>query len=538
MNTPTHGNETAAAASALTPAPSTTRTKRVKRCLNGLLAQLHLAYRHEVRAAQVRAHLIGCWQPQSQRVPPLALKAAKLRLQRGFSMLEFGIVLVLSTILLMSQISQVSRTANISLATATGQYVAELQAGVNLYVQNFFAQLSTNQPVVFTPQGGGASYTVANPTKPTLADLKGVHVLDSALSATSPSGLTFTNSLTVDPATCPGVNCVIQGLTYSNQALLDKGTGKPRIDWLGQAVVTAGQDAGMSFPSTPGTLTGRSASWSTANPLGNVAGVLAIRTGDLSGLDALLAQFYKLDGSRALTGTMNANSQSIHNVNDLTTNTIEVAGLATMGSANVNGNVNAQQFTLPGGGTFQADQGGSLELGGNNGTTGGGWPYIDFHFGGQGVQDFNARIINDQSNHLSIKAANGQASLGVEGTIQAGNVVVPGTWCPTNGLIGANSDGSGQILSCQSGTWLPIGGRWLQMYKFTVQHGWWIPQPACSGGGVPQILVYPANFVVNDTATVNVGAWASGNAWVTYIVDGSGNPIWSATASASTYCTY
>src|SRR3954469_12693025 len=39
------------------------------------------------------------------------------------------------------------------------------------------------------------------------------------------------------------------------------------------------------------------------------------------------------------------------------------------------------------------DQGGSLELGGNNSTAGTGVPYIDFHFSGLS-QDFNARLIN------------------------------------------------------------------------------------------------------------------------------------------------
>jgi type II secretory pathway pseudopilin PulG len=266
------------------------------------------------------------------------------RRQQGFSLVEFGIVLILSSLLLVTQLSQVNAAADTALSSSTGQYLAELQAAVNLYVQNFFTPLSNGQPVVYTPLTGGASYTVPNSTVPTIADLQAVHVLDAGLVAKSPDGLTFTNSITVDPGTCPGVNCVITGITYANSPLTDPVTGKPRSDLLGQAMQAAGNDSGMSMAATPGVLTGRGGSWSSTNPLGNVAGVLAIRTGDLSSLDALLAQFYKLDGSRALTGTMNANSNNIHNVNDLTANTIEANKVTLPGGPNGSLNVGANQF--------------------------------------------------------------------------------------------------------------------------------------------------------------------------------------------------
>jgi hypothetical protein len=56
------------------------------------------------------------------------------------------------------------------------------------------------------------------------------------------------------------------------------------------------------------------------------------------------------------------------------------------------------------------DQGGSIELGGDNSTPGVGVPYIDFHFRGL-TQDFNTRIINDENGRLSI-----QANLNVTGS--------------------------------------------------------------------------------------------------------------------------
>lgn len=65
---------------------------------------------------------------------------------------------------------------------------------------------------------------------------------------------------------------------------------------------------------------------------------------------------------------------------------------------------------------LQADQGGSIELGGNDTTAGTGIPYIDFHFRGL-VQDFNTRIIND---------ANGQLTLVAPTLVASGNALKPG----------------------------------------------------------------------------------------------------------------
>lgn len=48
-----------------------------------------------------------------------------------------------------------------------------------------------------------------------------------------------------------------------------------------------------------------------------------------------------------------------------------------------------------------ADQGGSLELGGNNNVSGAGTPYIDFHFRGA-QQDYNVRLINYQNGKLQL----------------------------------------------------------------------------------------------------------------------------------------
>ncbi len=84
------------------------------------------------------------------------------------------------------------------------------------------------------------------------------------------------------------------------------------------------------------------------------------------------------------------------------------------------------------GSLIQSDQGGSLELGGNNGTAGVGVPYIDFHYGGAGVQDFNVRLINDANNQMSVYGSGGTGALG----LNVGGRIGTSGFSPTSGYPG------------------------------------------------------------------------------------------------------
>jgi hypothetical protein len=200
--------------------------------------------------------------------------------------------------------------------------------------------------------------------------------------------------------------------------------------------------------------------------------------------------------------------------------------------------ITAGTFQTTGGGTLNSDQGGSLELGGNNGKAGGGTPYIDFHLAGQGVQDFNARLVNDTNGKLSLTAANGQGSLSVQGTVKVGNVAYPRQSCSGQaGSMAANVDGSGQILECRYGQWMPLGGQQLFQNFYVVQHGTWVPAPTCPSGGTPQMQLLPSSFYVDPTAVVNFGPSGGSGPWVVYITDGQGSPV-GGQAIAETFCAY
>lgn len=91
---------------------------------------------------------------------------------------------------------------------------------------------------------------------------------------------------------------------------------------------------------------------------------------------------------------------------------------------------------------FQSDQGGSMELGGNNSTAGTGTPYVDFHFNGVS-QDYNVRMINDGSGRLTVNG-----NLRASGGVGRGYVYIDnsGTGCWTaavaNGTICAGNFGT------------------------------------------------------------------------------------------------
>ena len=78
--------------------------------------------------------------------------------------------------------------------------------------------------------------------------------------------------------------------------------------------------------------------------------------------------------------------------------------------------------------------GGSIELG--NSTLNGTVPFIDFHYGVGGIQDFNVRLINDASNHLSCFGAFEATSLRAGGFVAGsdGNVGI-GTATPGYPLV-------------------------------------------------------------------------------------------------------
>jgi hypothetical protein len=223
----------------------------------------------------------------------------------GYLLIELALALAISTILLASQFAKIVSTIDENNALGTGKYLVKLQAGINEYVQNNEVALKSGDTVT----------GFAAPLSPEISELIAKKYLDAGFSLQSPLGLVFKNKLDRS-GSCPGgADCKIGGQAFSTTGLVD-GEGRLRVDILTTAVAEIGPDAGMSYAEAPSVL--RSMGGGTvSNPAGSVAGTLAIRIGGGSGLLPLLGQYYKLDGSRPLSGKMSANGNDIDGVRNL-----------------------------------------------------------------------------------------------------------------------------------------------------------------------------------------------------------------------------
>jgi hypothetical protein len=99
-------------------------------------------------------------------------------------------------------------------------------------------------------------------------------------------------------------------------------------------------------------------------------------------------------------------------------NVLQVTGSLQGNSANFKSDV-----TWANNSRLRNDQGGSLELGGDDQTAGVGTPYIDFHYNGK-TQDANVRVINDADGQLTVRAntlqVNGNVRVGGNNAVQQG----------------------------------------------------------------------------------------------------------------------
>ena len=247
------------------------------------------------------------------------------RRQKGYLLIELGLVLIVSTMLLAGQFSKIIDAVNQLNAESTASYLKELQGGVNRYIEENLQSLKTGNTV-------GPAFPT--PLQPTIAQLQNPasKYVDARLFATSALQLPFSIVLTRDPACNTSADdpaCVISGIAHSTASYRQE--GQVRSDVLATAISAIGKDGAMSYVEAPDVLRFQGGT-TMPNPVSNTPGILAIRVGNHSGLTSLLAPYYRLDGSKKLTGSMDAGGFDIKRVKD-----IELSGDARFAATGVPG---------------------------------------------------------------------------------------------------------------------------------------------------------------------------------------------------------
>ncbi len=328
---------------------------------------------------------------------------------------------------------------------AQGNVLADIGNSINgKYLSIYYSNLVN----------GTAIPGIANEYAPTMAELEAINVVPVGYSTTSTYGTPYVISLAKTPAGCAAPNCDIAGMVYIDGAITDPSTGRPLT--LDDGAAAIGGDGGYSDLMTPGTISGPDGGWTQPNPLGNVAGVLAMRVGyGSSGWSA----YVRRDGSLPMEGDLNfkGTTGTLHNI----------ANAAT---------VNAQKVVTPAGNGVQIGSSFLYGDGANSAIRQNGAPYVQ-NSAGTEAADVNAGNVNASASvnaSTDVNAARWVTAGGavtspylhstgnaqVDGSISINAYVQPHGWAPQGGGCSPNgsmgTDGT-QMLSCKDGVWITAG---------------------------------------------------------------------------------
>jgi hypothetical protein len=386
-------------------------------------------------------------------------------------LIELLLSLAIAGFLIIGQTTEIQKITDKNRAVATAQYMTQLQAGINSCINQGF--IDGNTPA--------ANYwTELQQTRPSPQ----VKCLNDSFSQKSPIGLTFT--FTLAPAGCKADTCT--GHAYSTSPLVDF-SGNPRTDVLAKIISNIGVDGGMSYAADGTRVIGYGNSYNEPNPAGNVKGTVTIKIGANSGLLALLSEYYRLDGTRKLTGDMDVNNHDIKNINNIDTNTItfdQVDGIGTPGAACVRNtavaqNSNGNGLVICRGNIWQrvGDATTGIAVGGGCTTKGlTGTDAVGTGFICNGIFWVENKIFSSAGSACAIVGQTAQNTTSGEELI-CRNVAGLNKYIKLSNLLAKN----------------------IEMSRVLVQDGSTVPKPTCEDGGVPAFTIVMMHSVV-DVANI------------------------------------
>ncbi|HGD3790391.1 TPA: tail fiber protein [Enterobacter roggenkampii] len=407
----------------------------------------------------------------------------KMKIKKGFSLLELTLVLGVGTIVAFMKFQDMKNEQESILASAVGQQMKQIGEAVNGYINIRYDKLSTLSNAAGTGTDPGPRTCTTSGCDITYQTLINEGLLPSSYTGINANKSSYKIILKRD-GTSP--NFVINGLITTSTAWIEG--GKTRYDLLGNAMQTAGIDSGMT--KTTSIASGHSGQWSeTSANFNNItsAGQLAFRVGFNS---ALYSIYLRRDGTLPMTGDLNLDGHNINNVDALnatgnitTTGDLQARNIKATGKIDAGGNISAGNWVYAKNG-----YGNNIGLGGDAGGD-------DFEIKISGQKQIDVlsddytsivfavngkiELRNPQSGAVGVNV-NYDGSINTIGTIKAsGNIessqnvkgatlestgratvgefvqlngqAEVGKECQSNGLQGRTVDG--QILSCVNGVW-------------------------------------------------------------------------------------
>lgn len=295
----------------------------------------------------------------------------------------------------------------------------------------------------------------------------------------------YTVTMTMVPAGCTqeAGNCHVSYVFYPSLPLTKN--GKADVAGAAQIALAGGASFGFSKTQNASVISGLNGAWTATNPLGNQAAVIFATNGPGSDGDSV---WIARDGHLTWTGSQNVNGVDLHNV----------------------GNIDAQ-------GTIAAPTVAASNVAVSN-----------------AVRSPGTLFIQNDAGTAPATADMGTATL--HGPLQLADTGVPRAPCTAPTVVG-NSDHSGQVLTCQNGQLIPVGGSWQLITQNPYNSGDVVQPPTCSAGGTPKVLFTPQVISVDPTATVSDVSPKGSGPWPVSILNGLLQPV-AGTVMASTYCVY
>jgi len=237
--------------------------------------------------------------------------AMKMKIKKGFSLLELTLVLGVGTMVAFMKFQDMKNEQESILASAVGQQMKQIGEAVNGYINIRYDKLSTLSNAAGTGTDPGPRTCSGSVCEITYQTLINEGLLPSAFTGTNANKSSYKIILKRD-GTSP--NYVINGLITTSTAWIEG--GKTRYDLLGKAMQTAGIDSGMTQSAT--LASGLQGAWKeTSTVYSNItsAGLMAYRVGYDS---AMYSVYLRRDGTLPMTGNLNMGANDIDNAKNIT----------------------------------------------------------------------------------------------------------------------------------------------------------------------------------------------------------------------------